>query len=482
MRMKAVSGIVTVLLLGQTARAELSERYRTWLDGPEQFLVTSSERKALRKATTDAEAQRLIDLFWARRDPNPSTRVNELRLEFDARVAQADREYGFASTRGCLSDRGRLLIVLGPPDAVAEPDPTLAIPVERGISSARGRFVEWVYARARLPKGFRDDVRFRLVESTRGANNFQIIAGDRQNADAYRLLSQAPERLLLRPDLQEVPKAGLVEGARDATTAELAALDAEPRPWPDGASVHAVQGLEGAAHLPLWVHVLLPPSVPPAELLVGRVTSATGEALDGFAVPARPVEGQHGRAYELSIPLDPGRWRLDLALLAAGSSLAVTTAEAEIGAAPASGVFMSPLYTALEAVREPASRFAPWMIGPWHVVPPAGNLYPTSATVSAFSFVLRPPLDQAGSPRRFRVILEVFEGDRKVQSSAVGELAPDRLSGDVWVFAFQFKAFPRTGTYRTELRFVEPTSGVQAVGAVPMTVVAPPSTWPSDFL
>ena len=99
-----------------TAAAELSQRYRTWLDGPEGFLVTKAERKAFEKLTGDAEAEAFIALFWARRDPDLSTRVNEYRQQFDARVAKADREYSYENHPGRLTDRGKLLILLGEPD------------------------------------------------------------------------------------------------------------------------------------------------------------------------------------------------------------------------------------------------------------------------------------------------------------------------------------------------------------------------------
>lgn len=472
MRMRALISILVALVAASDGLAQLSEQYRTWLDGPEQFLVTSTEKKEFKRLSSDAEAEAFIRLFWARRDPNLETRANEFQVEFEARVAQADREFGFAGTRGALSDRGRLLIVLGPPDGVAEPDPTLAIPVEQGISASRGRFVEWVYGLARLPKGFREDVRFRLVETTRGANNFQMIAGDRKNVDAYRLLGQAPERLVLHPQLKEVPKAGLLAGARDATPAEVAALGTDPRPWPEGAHLKAIQGVEGAAHFPLWVHILLPPSTPAADLIVGRLTPAEGEAPDPFAVAARPLERRGGRVYELSIPLDAGTWRLEVALLAGSNVLAVADTEAVVQAPAGSGSVFSQPYISTEVTQEQISRFAPWTVGQFHVTPPAGDELAPASPVSAFIFVIRPSLDAAGSARKLRVILDVLDGERKVQSSPLGELAPDRVSGDVWALAFQFRSFHRPGSFRTELRLVDPTSGLESVGVVPMRIAA----------
>ena len=63
-----------------------------WAEGPEGFLLTANEREAWNGIANAAAAEKFIDLFWVRRDPNLSSRENEFRTEFDSRVVAADAE------------------------------------------------------------------------------------------------------------------------------------------------------------------------------------------------------------------------------------------------------------------------------------------------------------------------------------------------------------------------------------------------------
>lgn len=61
------------------------------------------------------EKERFLEDFWRRHDPTPETAFNEVRSEFERRVAQADISYS-EQERGALTDRGRLFIHFGEPD------------------------------------------------------------------------------------------------------------------------------------------------------------------------------------------------------------------------------------------------------------------------------------------------------------------------------------------------------------------------------
>ncbi len=85
------------------------------LEGPAACLLTTDERAEAEAIGDPAEAARFVALFWARRDPDPSTPVNEFREDFQARVRAADAQFGEGPTRGAVTDRGRVLILLGMP-------------------------------------------------------------------------------------------------------------------------------------------------------------------------------------------------------------------------------------------------------------------------------------------------------------------------------------------------------------------------------
>src|SRR5262249_11859752 len=53
--------------------------------------------------------------FWKSRDPKPETPENEFREEFEKRVAFSDARFTQDETRGSLTDRGMVFILVGPP-------------------------------------------------------------------------------------------------------------------------------------------------------------------------------------------------------------------------------------------------------------------------------------------------------------------------------------------------------------------------------
>lgn len=108
-----------VLLAGVAAPAKgLAPELAAWGEGPASFLMTASEREVWRGLGDDEVARAFVVSFWERRDPTPGTAENEARLEFQRRVAWAERYLSTPGRSGAMSDRGRVLIVLGPPSEV----------------------------------------------------------------------------------------------------------------------------------------------------------------------------------------------------------------------------------------------------------------------------------------------------------------------------------------------------------------------------
>lgn len=84
-------------------------------EGPTRWLMLPEEQRKLRRLETTREAVDFIEDFWRRRDPDPNVPGNEFSKTFYERVEAADRLYPEGATRGSLTDRGRALILLGPP-------------------------------------------------------------------------------------------------------------------------------------------------------------------------------------------------------------------------------------------------------------------------------------------------------------------------------------------------------------------------------
>jgi GWxTD domain-containing protein len=104
------------ILLAPLAEAQLSSEYAGWAESPEGLLLTKKEKKAWDKITTDAEADRFIELFWARRNPEVNNPYNSFKAEFDSKVRFADENFSYKGHRGSLSDRGKVLLLMGRPE------------------------------------------------------------------------------------------------------------------------------------------------------------------------------------------------------------------------------------------------------------------------------------------------------------------------------------------------------------------------------
>ncbi len=82
-------------------------------------LLTDAEKKEFASLPDDASRRDWVFRFWKKFDPDPATPENEYETEFYRRALYADAHFSTETVRGSLSDRGRVLLVLGPPSVVA---------------------------------------------------------------------------------------------------------------------------------------------------------------------------------------------------------------------------------------------------------------------------------------------------------------------------------------------------------------------------
>ncbi len=82
-----------------------------------RYIVSEDSIEKYEEAPLE-EQKRFFLSFWASRDPNPNTAINELMEEYFRRVNYANREFSNFNEGGWLSDRGRILIKFGYPDDI----------------------------------------------------------------------------------------------------------------------------------------------------------------------------------------------------------------------------------------------------------------------------------------------------------------------------------------------------------------------------
>lgn len=78
------------------------------------YIITKEERKIFLELPADGRDDFIAE-FWDRRDPDTDTAVNEYRLEYEDRVKKAALMFHGEGRPGWLTDRGRILILFGPP-------------------------------------------------------------------------------------------------------------------------------------------------------------------------------------------------------------------------------------------------------------------------------------------------------------------------------------------------------------------------------
>jgi len=96
-----------------------------------QVIMTPEEIKIYKSLPDDKTRAEFIEEFWEIRDPDPGTEENEAKVEFRERVRFANLWFGaynphrgwdtgedIEDRRGWSEDRGRVYIILGPPDVI----------------------------------------------------------------------------------------------------------------------------------------------------------------------------------------------------------------------------------------------------------------------------------------------------------------------------------------------------------------------------
>src|SRR5271163_1876785 len=147
------------------AREELATPYKKWLNEDVAYIITDEERAAFKATNNDEEREQFIEQFWLRRDPTPDTEENEFKEEHYRRIAYANEHYA-SGIPGWKTDRGRTYIVFGPPDEI-ESHPsggTYERPYEEGGgTTSTYPFEQWRY---RYIEGIGSNIIIEFVDTT----------------------------------------------------------------------------------------------------------------------------------------------------------------------------------------------------------------------------------------------------------------------------------------------------------------------------
>ena len=146
-------------------KKELETPWKKWLNEDVTYIITEEERKAFKQFNTDEEREQFVEQFWLRRDPTPDTVENEFKEEHYRRIAYANEHYA-SGIPGWKADRGRIYITFGPPDEIdSHPSGgTYERPsAEGGGETSTYPFEDWRY---RYIEGIGNDIQIEFVDTT----------------------------------------------------------------------------------------------------------------------------------------------------------------------------------------------------------------------------------------------------------------------------------------------------------------------------
>jgi GWxTD domain-containing protein len=449
--------------------AEVEWDWQAWDESPAGFLLTKTEKKEWKKITSEAQAERFVDLFWARRNPDPTQPFNTFKAQFESRVRYADDNFSYENRRGALSDRGKVLILMGPPHQAEHRSPTETVEsmddTAAGTDEARSNAVLWLYDPNRLPAGFKvkgSRVVFIFYEGKMGSNNFTL---DRSHQDAtigMRALSKAPDAHFLHPKLTEIPKPVSVPGGTTASAAHLGWLDGPEAPFSDQLIVLSEAGMADAGHRPWWFHIELPPGAPELDLIVGEVLSADDEVLSTFEATAEPRAVGDYTAYHLTFPLEVGDYTIRMVGSAAEVPQFQYSTEITVPEVPTEGSWMSPIWIGLGAeVEDDAMLGEAYCFGRLHLMPITKPEVTREDEISYFGFLVRPAESENGEVA-MNCRVQLKREDKRLGRPLDMPLAAIQIADDLYVYAnsIALAALPEPGEYSIGFTITDPGSGL----------------------
>ncbi len=452
--MKKLALFLVGVAMTSLALAQLS-KYKDWAKSPEAYFLTSEEKQAWSAIKSDAEAEKFIALYWARRDPTPGTPQNEFKDGVMRRIAAADEQFKLRRyNKGSESNRGRIFVVLGAPNRASQarlggtsggatPDTGLGrsgatMPGGSGVNpdqSTTAVTVTWTYDKNHFDPswGIPEFRAIFTVDPLRGSDDMtrdpsveraMAVIAEKSIVNPSGAVAAAPSGAPAAPAVSgtapAVPPAATGPAAAAAppppAPAAAAALPAASRSvleamlkkkaesstnfW--GGSFNAIPG-DGFYALQLYV----PGSKAPAGPVKfgGVVTKESGEEAATFWEDATLTDMKTGsrtdKVFERSVVLPPGSYRGSFGLFSGDGAAALASGSSSfrVEAKPAdfevSPLILANTLTPLTKRPNPTDPFVFGMEKPIRVEPKADHLFGKQDSLWYFYTVWNPKLPEA---------------------------------------------------------------------------------------
>lgn len=486
-----VAAVIAAAPLGAaepTAENELAAPLGAWQGGPVRYLITAEEEREFRSLTDDAARLEFIRRFWGRRDPTRDTPENELRDLFWRRVAEANRLFVETIKQGWKTDRGRIYILLGPPDE-QETDPVR--------KEGRGE-IRWIYRSAPTPDSgpnqivaFREDAsgEYRLSSNPRDyslvfdfVTRSSVALGPTADGLAARARMPGVSAGRLQQDLTELGRAPREEELVAALVSVEARLG--ERPFLDRFDFFCAR--DGSTFVAITLGVqrsFLPPGADPGSLLpVARLEriDAPGPSLDFvYRNPFAPAPdndrvppGGH-LLYQASQSVPPGRYRAYVGLFDRNTG-EVASRNREIGvpAFPVGSLSLSSLVLARQAspldAKADIAAAHPFALGGLLVVPRVEPILRNGEDFSLYYQVYGAANDAEGRAMldaEYRFFVAAPDGERPVgEPIRIGS-----LTGQALGWSFPVVGWP-VARFRLLVTVIDRATGRSATGMLEFSI------------
>jgi len=144
---------------------EFTEEDAEYLEKIVKYALTYEQREMLKKLDV-AGKKRFFDDFWARNDPDPTTSINEFKVELFRRFNYSNEHFSVSIVKkddGWDTDRGRVYIVYGEPDELED------FPSTKDLKP----FQKWNYNSV-----FRQGARYFIFEDETGYGDYRLAHSD----------------------------------------------------------------------------------------------------------------------------------------------------------------------------------------------------------------------------------------------------------------------------------------------------------------
>jgi len=395
-------GLVAVLSVPASGAGKLDKASERWLK--EVHLLILPEEEALYRDLPSPDDRREFEkIFWARRDPDPSTPVNELEEAMRKARRRADDLYTIPGGEpGHLTGCGQVLVLLGEPLEREGREARARFDAARTMREGALRPETWTYkSREGDPVEFTGgELRISFDDACRFAEGGRVLEDLRRVAASYVVRPQLDYRK--GKDGHLVKLDALRSGGGGAGSIRTL-LESDRADFPLEVEPHMLMrtptGEAYAAGL-----VRAPGGLPPDPVRVAAAVQ--GDAGKAAEIQARPATVGDAAVLSWGLILPPGRQTVRVAV-EAGASGAVVPITLDVPDFKAPGLHLSSLLVFPEesapATPDDEDPYAALRVGSLHVRPRFGNVFTPEDQLNVVAAIYGGTVDSASGKASLRV-------------------------------------------------------------------------------